>query len=101
MSKMVRSARGVMLDFDLLKIKEQMATAPIPADVKIRQNVIEKRVSRRKTLSPKLKPIAIETPEMKQDEQEQVFIDKPIEETEVLKPEVELEAESIKIKNKK
>jgi hypothetical protein len=101
MSNYVKSARGLMLDFDLLKIKEQMETVPMPADVKIRQNVIEKRVSRRKTMAPKLKAIDVETPEIKQDEQEQEFIDKPSENIIVEKQEVELEAESIKIKNKK
>lgn len=47
MAKKVRSARGEMVDFDLLKIKEQMASAPPPTDVRARQDFIEKRMRRR------------------------------------------------------
>lgn len=47
MGKKVRSARGELVDFDLLKIKEQMASAPTPTDVRARQNFIEKRLRRR------------------------------------------------------
>lgn len=47
MGKKVRSARGELVDFDLLKIKEQMTAAPPPIDVKQRQNFIERRLRRR------------------------------------------------------
>lgn len=47
MGKRVRSAKGEMVDFDLLKIKEQIATAPAPQDVRARQDFIEKRLRRR------------------------------------------------------
>lgn len=53
MGKKVRSARGELVDFDLLKIKEQMASAPPPTDVRARQDFIEKRMRRRlKRVSP-------------------------------------------------
>lgn len=47
MGKKIRSARGEQVDFDLLKIKEQMASSPPPMDVKKRQDFIEKRLRRR------------------------------------------------------
>lgn len=47
MGKKARSARGVTVDFDLMKIKEQIASAPTPLEVKARQNFIEGRLKRR------------------------------------------------------
>lgn len=47
MGKKVRSARGEILDFDLLKIKEKMTTKPAPTDVRRRQDFIDKRLRRR------------------------------------------------------
>lgn len=47
MGKKVRSARGEIVDFDLMKIKEQIAAAPTPLEVKARQNFIENRMKRR------------------------------------------------------
>lgn len=53
MGKKVRSSRGEMVDFDLLKIKEQMTASPAPTDVRARQDFIEKRMRRRlKKTSP-------------------------------------------------
>jgi len=47
MGKKARSARGQMVDFDLMKIKEQIASAPTPLEVKARQDFIENRLMRR------------------------------------------------------
>ena len=47
MGKKVRSAKGEFIDFDYLKIKEQLASAPTPVEVKNRQNFIENRLKRR------------------------------------------------------
>jgi hypothetical protein len=47
MGKKVRSAKGEVVDFDYLKIKEQLASAPTPVEVKNRQNFIENRLKRR------------------------------------------------------
>jgi len=47
MGKKVRSAKGEVVDFDYLKIKEQLASAPTPLEVKNRQNFIENRLKRR------------------------------------------------------
>lgn len=42
-----KSARGVVVDFDLLRIKEQMASAPPSIDVRARQDFVESRLRRR------------------------------------------------------
>lgn len=47
MSKPVRSARGEMVDFDLLKIKQQIAATPKSAPVQARENFIDQRFKRR------------------------------------------------------
>ena len=47
MSKGVRSARGVVVDFDLLKIKQQIASAPKPAQVQVREDFIDQKFKRR------------------------------------------------------
>jgi len=47
MTKRVKSAKGVIVDFDHLHIKEKLLAAPAPVDVKIRQNFIESRLKRR------------------------------------------------------
>jgi hypothetical protein len=61
MGKKIRSARGEMVDFDLLKIKEQIANQPPPQDVRARQDFIEKRLRRR------LKKVAPPAPPVKKD----------------------------------
>lgn len=47
MGKKVRSARGDMVDFDLIKIKEQIAARPTTQDVRARQDFIERKLHRR------------------------------------------------------
>ena len=47
MAKKVRSARGEILDFDLLKIKAQISKAPKSIDVKKREDFIDKKLRRR------------------------------------------------------
>lgn len=46
MGKKVRSARGIEVDFDLLKIKQQIAEAPT-VNVANREAFVEKRLRRR------------------------------------------------------
>jgi hypothetical protein len=43
----VKSAKGKVIDFDLLKIKRQMEKKPISIDVKARQNFIDQKARRR------------------------------------------------------
>ncbi len=52
MTRKVRSARGTEVDFDLIKIKNQMATAPKPTDVKNRENFIDRKNRRRVKKAP-------------------------------------------------
>ena len=47
MPKKVRSAKGQILDFDLLRIKEQLGDAPTPANVQARQDFIDQKMRRR------------------------------------------------------
>lgn len=47
MSKAVRSARGATVDFDLLRIKQQMASAPKPTTVQAREDFIDQKFKRR------------------------------------------------------
>lgn len=47
MAKPVKSARGDLVDFDLLKIKQQMASAPKPTNVRAREDFIDQKFKRR------------------------------------------------------
>lgn len=42
-----RSAKGIVVDFDLLKIKQQIASAPKPATVSARESYVDKKLKRR------------------------------------------------------
>lgn len=43
MSKKARSARGELVDFDLLAIKQQLATTPVPVGVNQRRKFIDEK----------------------------------------------------------
>lgn len=47
MANKVRSARGDMVDFDLIKIKQQIASRTPTQDVRARQDFIERKLHRR------------------------------------------------------
>lgn len=47
MAKVVRSARGEKVNFDLLKIKQQISAAPKTTDVKARESFIDGKFKRR------------------------------------------------------
>lgn len=47
MSKTVKSARGQDVNFDLIKIKQQMASAPKTTNVKAREDFIDQKFKRR------------------------------------------------------
>lgn len=83
MGKRVRSARGEMVDFDLLKIKEQMTSAPAPVDVRARQDFIDQRMRRR---LKKTKPIAHKI----EGEDKNVNVDKKMPGTEELSEETKM-----------
>lgn len=61
-----KSIRGATVDFDLMKLKQQISASPTPNDVAARQNFIEKRLRRKRRVpppAPKIEPVAVE-PEM-------------------------------------
>ena len=43
----VKSAKGEIVDFDLLKIKEQIASAPKTTNVQAREDFIDRKFKRR------------------------------------------------------
>jgi hypothetical protein len=47
MSKQVRSARGQVVDFDLLRIKQQISSAPKATTVQAREDFIDRKFKRR------------------------------------------------------
>ena len=58
MPKRVRSAKGEIVDFDLMKIKEQIEAAPEPTSVQARQDFIDQKMRRRvKKIKQKLDAI--------------------------------------------
>lgn len=66
MSK-ARSARGEIVDFDLIKIKQQMASSPKTTNVKAREDFIDQKYKRRirklkKDVITQVKPIEVDTP---------------------------------------
>lgn len=49
MSRKVRSARGEMVDFDLITIKQEIASTAAPLNVSNREEFMENRTRRRST----------------------------------------------------
>lgn len=68
MSKTARSARGVLVDFDLLAIKQQLASTPAPKAVEQRRRFIDEKdgIKTRTTLpgQPKIDQSEIDTVEI-------------------------------------
>lgn len=104
--RQVRSAKGEIVDFDLLNIKQQMATMPASTDVLARQNIIEKRVNRRvsKKTEAEREIIEVDTQitnnENITSDESIKYIDENKESTEVINEENELK-NTTKLKNKK
>lgn len=101
MSKKVRSAKGEVVDFDYLKIKEQLASAPTPMEVKNRQNFIENRLKRRlKKKLPVIEQAAIEVaPELPEPSEEIAVKEESV--TEVVKEEAPKTTTKQKARKKK
>ena len=69
MGKPVKSAKGQVVDFDLLKIKQQMASAPKPTNVKAREDFIDQKFKRRlKKLKNDIVSTAAPVPNDQQEE---------------------------------
>lgn len=54
-NKSVRSLRGEIVDFDMLKIKSEIGSIPETADVKFRENIIQSRRRRKNSSKRKVK----------------------------------------------
>lgn len=59
MPKLVRSARGELVDFELLAIKAQLAAAPVPKSVEERKQAIDERDGVKTTVQPDLDMLAM------------------------------------------
>lgn len=77
MPKKVRTAKGQIIDFDLLKIKEQMVDSPKPTNVQARQDFIDQKMRRRvkrvkdQLLEAKKNPVVDVAPELEVKSAEQ------------------------------
>lgn len=76
MSKKTKSARGDIVDFDLLKIKQQIAASPSTSIVHEREMQIDRKLKR------KVKKVAAPAPKVKQTPP---VIDAPVEEKAIKK----------------
>lgn len=59
MPKLVRSARGEVIDFELLAIKAQLAAAPVPKAVEQRKIAIDEKDGVKTDVSPDLDILAV------------------------------------------
>jgi len=61
MPKKTRSAKGEIIDFDLLKIKAQIASTPKTTDVKKREDFIDRKLRRRvKRIKKQVETVEVE-----------------------------------------
>ncbi len=94
MAKLIRSARGTQVDFDLILIKQQIASSAAPTNVQAREDFIENKIRRRsrRVAKPGVKPI-------ERDLGEEVTVASLEEPEEFLEPEdEELQAEEPVVK---
>jgi hypothetical protein len=59
MARTTRSIKGEIVDFDLIQIKQQIASQPAPLNVKEREAFIDKKV-RRRTKKSKVNPAKLD-----------------------------------------
>ena len=52
MGQLIRSARGELIDFELLAIKQQLASAPVPKKVEERKQAIDLKDGVKTTVVP-------------------------------------------------
>ena len=88
MSKQARSARGEIIDFDLLAIKQQLATAPVPVSVDQRRRFVdEKDGIKAKPVLPAAFAMAVEAVEESAAAEPEVVTVEETEEEAVVEPE--------------
>jgi hypothetical protein len=61
MGQLIRSARGELIDFEMLAIKQQLASAPVPKAVEQRKQAIDARDGVKSTVTPDLDFLAVST----------------------------------------
>lgn len=87
MTKRIRSARGVEVDFDLIRIKEQIASGPKPVNVQSREEFIDRRVRKRAKKRAVVQSNAVDVGlELDQQQDEQL---------ELIEPEVQSQPKSV------
>lgn len=59
MARMARSARGEVVDFDLIAIRQQLASAPPPIEVTSRREYIDNKEAGRPLKDTILNPISV------------------------------------------
>jgi hypothetical protein len=59
MGKLARSARGKVVDFDLIAIRQQLANAPAPVEVSTRREYIDNKEAGRPLKDGLLGPISV------------------------------------------
>lgn len=59
MSKIARSARGEVVDFDLIAIRQQLASAPPPVEVSTRREYIDNKEAGRPVRDTLLNPVSV------------------------------------------
>ena len=59
MSKPIRSARGELIDFELLSIKAQLASAPVPKVVEERKLAIDEKDGVKSDVTPDIDFLAV------------------------------------------
>ena len=61
MGKLIRSARGELIDFELLAIKQQLASAPVPKAVEQRKRAIDVKDGVKTDVVPDVDFLAVST----------------------------------------
>lgn len=92
MAKMIRSARGEQVDFDLVLIKQQITASAAPTNVSNRETFIESKLRRR---ARRVGKVGAATPSERElgEEVTQLNLEEPDEFKEPEFEEVEVEAE--------
>lgn len=98
MSVKTRSARGEVVDFDLLKIKEQIAANPAPTDVKARQNFVDRRLRRRVKSATERAEFSKAMPTTEDLSEEEKLIDVSFDEDDIIDDDFEEEEEVVEEK---
>lgn len=86
MSTKVTSARGQEVDFDLMRIKQQIGSAPKTVDVKTREQFVDLRLRRRARVSSAKLPQAIEEIQAAEEVKSMEVVDSTTTEKDTKKP---------------